>query len=551
MLRAHQQHLKNIIDGIIAGSPIKTIWCDVTPGAGKSLLPLLASKLIDAGMADKIMWIAPRLSLLDQGEREFINPLWRKELGVKAKIRSSTNEIDPCRGLQGFCTTYSAVGMDEGILLDEFRRYRYIMVLDEAHHIALDSLWHQKIAPLWEAAAFRIPMTGTCRRGDGEKIAFLPYRMNGSGLMPDLQDKEDTAVIRYTRRDALKERAIIPLSFHLHDGKASWMDAEDRERNVASLDRMSEADAGKAIYTALKTEFADELMNAGLSHWQEHRKAVRHAKCLVVCSDIAHAQKHMKRLQEMGVGARMDIATSSDSIAALKAINAMKKDQIDVLITVAMAYEGMSIDAISHIICLTRVRSIPWIEQCVARSNRIDKMAGPYEGQMGHVFAPADPLFKEIVRSIEAEQIAVLDEQAGAQKQEARKDGKGGGGEFCLQPSPGGIKPLSSAMTDSRQIILDGDGYDLTYQTPKEEEEAILARIENHIRIYAFNNRFNPKRLNSEIYAYFGKPRRDMTYKELQLVLRHIEGAYPLARVRGTGIPRVPTKAQPIAVRWA
>jgi len=532
----------------MAGSPIKTIWCDVTPGAGKSLLPLLASKLIDAGKSDKILWIAPRLSLLDQGEREFINPLWRKELGVTAKIRSSTNEVNPTRNLQGACTTYAAAGMDEGILLDEFKRHRYILVLDEAHHIALDSLWHQKIAPLWEAAAFRIPMTGTCRRGDGERIAFLPYRMNGCGLVPDLRETDDTAVIRYTRRDALKEKAIIPLSFHLHDGKASWMEDAGKERNVPSLDRMNEADASKAIYTALKTEFADELMNAGLSHWQEHRKAVRHAKCLVVCSDIAHAQKHMARLREMGAGARMDIATSSDSDAALKAISALKQDRLDVLVTVAMAYEGMSVDAISHIVCLTRVRSIPWIEQCVARSNRIDKAAGPYEGQMGHIFAPADPLFREIVKSIEAEQVAVLDEQAHG-REERRSEGKGGG-EFRLQPSPGGIKPLSSSMTDSHQIILDG-GYDLDFRTPHEQEQEILRRIEHHIRIYSFNNRFNPKRLNSEIYAYFGKPRRDMTYKELEAVLRHIEGTYPMANIRGTGRPRVATKAVPVQVRWA
>jgi len=105
-------------------------------------------------------------------------------------------------------------------------------------------------------------------------------------------------------------------------------------------------------------------------------------------------------------------------------------------------------------------------------------------------------------------------------------------------------------MTDSHQIILDG-GYDLDFRTPHEQEQEILRRIEHHIRIYSFNNRFNPKRLNSEIYAYFGKPRRDMTYKELEAVLRHIEGTYPMANIRGTGRPRVATKAVPVQVRWA
>jgi len=57
----------------------------------------------------------------------------------------------------------------------------------------------------------------------------------------------------------------------------------------------------------------------------------------------------------------------------------MKTDKIDVLVTVAMAYEGLNIPAVSHIICLTRIRSAPWIEQMTARANRIDKNGGPYE----------------------------------------------------------------------------------------------------------------------------------------------------------------------------
>ena len=175
-LRKHQKHFSQAVDGIITGSGVNTIWCHVTPGGGKSLLPVLAGRLITANFADKLIWIAPRLSLIDQAEREFINPHFRQALNHRLQIRSSTNEINPCRGTHGCATTYNAVGMDDGILLDEFRRRRYILIMDEFHHVAKDSLWHEKIRPLWDLAAYRVPMTGTLERGAGDRIAFLPYR---------------------------------------------------------------------------------------------------------------------------------------------------------------------------------------------------------------------------------------------------------------------------------------------------------------------------------------------------------------------------------------
>ncbi|MFA5323756.1 MAG: hypothetical protein WC373_13880, partial [Smithella sp.] len=77
MLRKHQSAFQSVIDRILAGETLKTIYCHVTPGGGKSILPIMAGKLIEAGLADKMIWIAPRLSLTDQAEREFVNPYFR------------------------------------------------------------------------------------------------------------------------------------------------------------------------------------------------------------------------------------------------------------------------------------------------------------------------------------------------------------------------------------------------------------------------------------------------------------------------------------------
>jgi len=564
VLRKHQTEFNNIIDAIVyQGLGVRTIYCSVCPGGGKSILPVIAGRLIEAGLADKLMWIAPRLSLIDQAEREFINPYFREILGHRLTIRSSTNERNPSRGTAGFATTYQAVGLDEGILLDEFRRYRYLLIMDEFHHVQEGSLWHKKIAPLFNRAAFRVMLSGTLERGDGTRIAFLPYEDTLNGLQPALHNTDDTSAIRYTRADALQERAIIPLSFHLSDGSAKWEEATGAQKQVSSMERMAKDDSNisKALYTALQTEYAEELLDAGLDHWNQHRLKHPAAKCLIVASDIRQAKRFAESIKNRGYSKRsFSIATSDDSTMALVTINRMKRDDLDLLVTVAMAYEGLSIEAISHIICLTNIRSTPWIEQMTARANRIDKNAGPYESQVGYIFAPADPLFREIVKQIEVEQAPILEDR----KKKARKERESQSSEpgFGLT-SPGGITPLSSRLTGQREITLtENIALSVKQNDPvceiaqvhnsltiSEIETDLLKTIDAHIKRWAYRNRFSPKKLNANVFDHFNKRRREMTVPELEACLAYVQRTYPAGQTRGTGRPRVATKAVPYEVR--
>ncbi len=547
-LRKHQSQFNAAISGICSGSGVKTIYAHCTPGGGKSILPIIAGKLVPTH-ADRICWIAPRLSLIDQAEREFVNPYFRQILGHRLTIRSSTNEVNPCRGFQGFATTYNAVGLDDGLLVDEFSRHQYILVLDEFHHVAEGSEWEKKIRPLWDRAAFRIPMTGTLERGEGNKIAFLPYGLNGSGMSPNLQETEDTAVIRYTRADALAEKAIIPLAFHLRDSETTWQTRRGREVKMRSFDRArTDQDISRSLYTALTTEFSEALLQDGIEHWLRERSAKPGLKALVVCSNISEAKRHTAALGQIGWrNIKFGIATSEDSPEALKAIKDMKAGKLDLLVTVAMAYEGLDIPAVSHIICLTRIRSTPWIEQMTARANRIDPMAGPYETQMGHIFAPADPLFREIVARIEKEQLPFISQAGGRERQTSPVSS----GEVPWLTSPGGIVPISSAMTRHEKIEM-GTNYPLfeNIETPSETEARLRDQIETHVRLYSFKNRFKVQEINRRIMSYFDyQPRDEMDLGTLGKVLDYCLLKLPLNQARGTGY-RVPIKAEPFKCEW-
>ena len=76
-LRVHQQQMLEICEEILSGADIRQVIVSVTPGGGKSILPvILADKLIPK-FAERILWVVPRNSLKYQGEEEFIGKIGR------------------------------------------------------------------------------------------------------------------------------------------------------------------------------------------------------------------------------------------------------------------------------------------------------------------------------------------------------------------------------------------------------------------------------------------------------------------------------------------
>jgi len=318
---------------------------------------------------------------------------------------------------------------------------------------------------------------------------------------------------------------------------------------------MPRKDVAKAIYTAISTDYAKDLLSKGLSHWVDHKKRCPSSKLLVVAANVALAKKAIAFLEKYNF--RTEIATSHESTAAQIAIKRFKAGYTDILVGVAMFYEGFDCKQVSHIISLTHIRSKPWLEQMFARAVRVDPDAGAYETQYGYIFAPDDPLFRKVVAKIQAEQAPFIKKQIQKNNQGLLFDGDGSepreeGGNIY------GIIPLGSALTNGREITL-GQQFEqpvFTPETPSEIEADLRDKIESHVRQFSFINRYNPKRLNAEIKRFFNKTRDTMTSSELEAVLAHVKRTYPLngngcpasgtvfAKPRGGGV-RVPTKATP------
>lgn len=545
-LRKHQQEFSKIIDEIIIGSKVRTIVANITPGGGKSLMPIIASRLIDAGLADAISWIVPRKSLQHQAEANFIDPFFREMLNHAHLIRTATNDDDPCRGLSGFTTTYQAVAQDEGqTLLMDFIRKRHILFLDEFHHVEENGEWYQALKPLVDRAEFLILVTGTMARGDGKRIGFMPYEQvaaseaqistissdfregiqtiteTGERPGPIISDDGRYAIVRYTRRDALDEKAIIPLKFYLSDGQANWIDKHNLNQSE-QLSEVPEKIAGQAIFTALATEFSGELLKKALNHWQDVKLNQNpRSRMIVVTANFEFAKEVTKDLKSWGFNA--EIATSHNSDDAEKTIKRFKAGHIDILVSIMMVYEGLDCPSITHIACLTNIRSGPWIEQCFARAVRVDRGAGPYEDQVAYVFVPDDPLMREIIEKIQIEQSRVFYRGASF-----KQKGLFSGGEFG-QSGPE-IKPLSSQMNGHREILL-GHAIKPMPATPTEIANDLRDEIERHVRAHAVATGRRPRRINAKIKERFGKSRENMTIPELKETLKYVKERWPASKI--------------------
>ena len=97
-----------------------------------------------------------------------------------------------------------------------------------------------------------------------------------------------------------------------------------------------------------------------------------------------------RRAEQVAQVATSDMPRTPEAVAAFRL-----QPEPSILVTVAMAYEGLDVPEVAVVAALTHIRSLTLAaEQMVARATRVDPHAGPYETQRALVFHPDDPLFQ-------------------------------------------------------------------------------------------------------------------------------------------------------------
>lgn len=315
------------------------------------------------------------------------------------------------------------------------------------------------------------------------------------------------------------------------DGTANWIGRD----GVTYGTRLSEAgkDTSEAIYTALKTEFGMHLLDECASHWTNYRTQHPRSKMLVVTANIEDAKRYLEHVERHGIKAA--IATSDDTAQAMRSIAKFKQTEgrgaIHCLVTVAMAYEGLDVPSVTHIACLTHIRSKPWIEQMIARATRMDFGAGEWEEQMAFVYVPDDRLMCGIIGRMQEEQIVAV-------KARLEED------EFQLEvqsnrPEPGERKTItpvgSGALTRRSSRVGHVKGSEKPLEagaqklTPSQQEAQLRERIQAYCKgvdALLFDRSWGET--NKRVVKTFGQSRQAMHLDQLVRVMAWLEEMYPL-----------------------
>jgi hypothetical protein len=304
----------------------------------------------------------------------------------------------------------------------------------------------------------------------------------------------------------------MKVEFNLVDGDAEWEESDGHK----SASKLSGGESAKALFTALRTGFASQLMSAALFDFEQQITTGDYsgAKMLVVAPNIEIAYVYKNYLERLGHtgsklwGDRVQIATSDDTPAARRTIDDFKRGICRILVTVAMAYEGLNVPEISVICCLSHIRSVPWLEQCFARANR--KAPGKYKAA---IYAPADRQIKNAVRMIQQEQFVPVKNNAGQELPAREAENREGGGERPW------IIPLSSNV--------DGAGKpetgtaDFPPCSPSDAEKILRKNINGVVSQFLSRKRHGSKQAHSKLLyrrmrLVCEKPIKEMNLRELE-----------------------------------
>jgi hypothetical protein len=153
-----------------------------------------------------------------------------------------------------------------------------------------------------------------------------------------------------------------------------------------------------------------------------------------VTADQQTAKAYHAEIRRQGISCGLAISEADD---AHSDIEQFREGGFQCLVTCQMAYEGLDVPAITHIACLTHIRSLPWILQMLARAWRALAKKGKC-----WAFVPNDPRMNRVIERIRQEQDAVvpLPRDVGA--------GGSGGGPIAFVPISGEVASVTAEMLD-------------------------------------------------------------------------------------------------------
>jgi superfamily II DNA or RNA helicase len=434
-LRKHQAQAQRLFRDIASGvNDQKIVTAHVTPGGGKTLMcSVAAHELIVGNDVDHVCIVCPRDGLTMQMADSFTS----KALGLPLGIRHLRNEKVGHRALfpqdrAGYVTTYQSIVAAPSKHARVLSRDRWLLVLDESQLLGDPTVkdsgtWKAAVEPLVQSARRVLLMCGSMVREDRVPLAFVPYG----------EDKRPVVDIRYARRDALEEKAILPVSVQLCDGKATYW--HRYQAHDVSLSNAAGKEEGRALNTLLGDEkYRAEMVMLAIADWEKYRGSQYASRMIIICQTQEMSRAVATFINET-TRWRATLAISDEGDAAKRLIARFRdKREGDILVTCQMAYIGLDVPDCTHLVCLTNIRSRSWLDQAFARVTRFNRACAlPWEEQCAFWYVPNDPSM-----------VQYLDEALDEQDEQIEEHAKLGGVSVARRAST--FTPISGDLTEHR-----------------------------------------------------------------------------------------------------
>lgn len=380
---------------------------NAAPGAGKTRVScVIAADLIEFGLIDRVIVIAPRRAIVEQWAKEFQRTTGRHMMKMTGGDKFGHFESD-------ICATWAAVKDLEEAFQAICAADDVLVICDEHHHAAIKAAWGSSADSAFREARFSLILTGTPTRSDRARSVWLDLDELGA-----LKHPED-GMYTLTYGQAVELNYCRPVVFHRHRGLFTvdldngleaqvssdsppllpWGIVVDAAlRRVVDFQRLARTPQYEADQKTPKMDGYQASMIACASEkLDDIRLDLPEAGGLVIAPDIRMAEYFASLIErvegERPMVVHSNVPNPDRRIDAFRATGKLRW-----LVAVGMVSEGVDIQRLRVLVYLPNAMTELAFRQAVGR---VVRNAGPDDDSRAYVVMPALEQFDEFARRIE------------------------------------------------------------------------------------------------------------------------------------------------------
>jgi len=389
-----------------------------TPGAGKTRF---AARIAHALLADRsvsrAIVVVPREHLKAQVARAMAGAWVQLDHRFRNVDRALAGDLD------GAVVTYQQVAAAPATFA-ALARVPTLVLLDEIHHAGEHASWGQALREAFGAARYRVALSGTPFRSDGNALPFVRYEAG-----------ECVALTSYDYAHALAEGVCRPLKFPLHGGEAEWISSDGAAMRANFEDALERRHVSERLRTALTQPawLGDVLEKAHAKLLGLRARGHADAGGLIAAMNQEHARS-VADLLERRCGVRAELVVS-DLDGSGRRIARFAHSNAPWIVAVHMISEGVDIPRLRVGVYASNVVSELYFRQFCGRFVRAG--ADRESGREAYVYLPDDARLRSLAATIAGDVRRGLrvkverDEAAAARSAAERTESAPAGGAFA------------------------------------------------------------------------------------------------------------------------